>query len=113
MYPRHYSILLYMLILADWFVCHVQHAEPLHSSAMIGNVDPIAGRRKLIEPVTSPITLFCITQDKKWSDDHSAASSIASGGLLWPSRRSTSSAASTRLVPGPKIACTPASRSVW
>src|SRR5205085_3516275 len=37
---------------------------------------------------------------------HSAASS--SGGRLWPSRRSTSSAASARLVPGPKIACTPA-----
>src|SRR4051794_22319031 len=41
--------------------------------------------------------------------DHSAASSI--GGRLWPSRRSTSSAASARLVPGPKIACTPAARS--
>ena len=40
---------------------------------------------------------------------HSAASS--SGGRLWPSRRSTSSAASARLVPGPKIACTPAARS--
>src|SRR5437868_5078650 len=41
---------------------------------------------------------------------HSAASS--SGGRLWPSRRSTSSAASARLVPGPKIACTPAARSI-
>src|SRR5947209_2034123 len=40
---------------------------------------------------------------------HSAASS--SGGRLCPSRRSTSSAASARLVPGPKIACTPAARS--
>src|SRR3954451_22616043 len=40
---------------------------------------------------------------------HSAASSI--GGRLWPSTRSTSSAASARLVPGPKIACTPAARS--
>src|SRR5262245_50051427 len=41
---------------------------------------------------------------------HSAASSR--GGRLWPRRRSTSSAASARLVPGPKIACTPAARSI-
>jgi len=40
---------------------------------------------------------------------HSAASTC--GGMLWPSSRSTSAAATTRLVPGPKIACTPASRS--
>ena len=42
---------------------------------------------------------------------HSVSSchSPVSGGILWPSSLSTSSAAFTRLVPGPKIACTPAS----
>src|SRR5689334_16981881 len=40
------------------------------------------------------------------NEAHSAASS--SGGRLWPRRRRTSSAASARLVPGPKIAWTPA-----
>src|SRR5207253_11496536 len=42
--------------------------------------------------------------------NHSAASS--SGGKLCPSNFSTSPAASTRFVPGPKIACTPAACSI-
>src|SRR5437764_6512382 len=52
--------------------------------------------------------ITCRCSDKN-ENLHSAASSI--GGRLWPSRRSTSSAASARLVPGPKIAWTPAARS--
>src|SRR6185437_6287403 len=53
----------------------------------------------------------CVRERRSDEDDrlHSAASSR--GGRLWPSRRSTSSAASARLVPGPKIAWTPAARS--
>src|SRR5690606_10665736 len=45
---------------------------------------------------------------------HSTASPASSlGGRLWPSSCSTSPAAATRLVPGPKIAWTPASRRNW
>ena len=47
-----------------------------------------------------------MTIDRRDTIHHAASSD---GGMLWPSKRSTSSAAATRLVPGPKIACTPAS----
>jgi len=81
---------------------------------------PLGIQRRVSRLIVSPRAMSCLDlynrilgaiNIAKWLDwqlrdykqqHHSAASSI--GGLLWPSNRNTSSAASAKLVPGPKIA---------
>src|SRR5438552_10455896 len=81
----------------------LKNSLPLLVHLCIGALEGLITARSYLptELWTGAIRLR-IESGEKESSDHSAASS--NGGRLWPSRRSTSSAASARLVPGPKIA---------